>query len=627
VRDGHRSAPRRHGKTFEDLWFTLEMMAASGPGEGCCDRDCFVRIAATPGLKEFCEFYQGSHVDQRHLILNMLLSPFVDPGLRARQFIVYQLPLAGSVCRAAFCAFFCVSTGTIKARLDELRDGRVHPAPSRLAGRQGNRAVDEDTRCEVLAFFDRLATRCGERIPSAHIRREWADIVLLPTAFTRRTLFRVYLEWAHERNRARVLRGDDTVDTVSLRTLFRMWHDTPELQHIRVRHRSKMECDTCVELLERRRACNGDAYERATEQLVKHVSAALAALSAYHQLVESARLALATAEPGAAPAFGHATFDYAKALTLPRFTNPPAAFYRMQNAQVKHFAVVNDGTKEFFDYFYREADGGTGADYVVSLLDDFLSRQRPCPSKWIFHADNTASQNRNNAMLWYLCYVASTRRHGITEIEYRFLVPGHTHTRVDAGFGHIATVLKRYNIYSTRQLLEAVRGIKHHDKARLVRADAFKNFGDTLGRWLTKPVGLVKSSAGFRFQATTPWTLHYRVRSADAAVAGAAGDGVAGASRGGEWKQRSLLKPSATCSPPADLPLARLPPPGISVRKQWLLYEQVRPLIPDDEGRDELCPLPTEPRPTNLDRGYDEAIVEDALATGACMGACSTALL
>lgn len=561
--------------------------------------DCLIRGVSSPPFIDFTRSFQKQNAQQRHLSLNMLLSPSYDELRPGRQVIEYRLPYLGGVCRTAFCVLLNVSVQTVKSRLEELRRGFAFPQPHGQTDQRGHRMYDQQTHDAVKDFFLQLAARFGEMLPSTHIRSDWNDIVLLPTAFTHDIIHRIYKQWVENRNRDRIIAGQTPLKALGVTWLIHEWRTNPALQHIRIRHKSKMECDKCVLLLEKRRACNGDNLVSVSNALVKHVSLALAFLSEYHMDVDAAREAERAAGEDTRPTLGHATFDFAKALTLPSYPNPPAALYHAQNVQVRHFGVLDDGTKEFYDYLFREQDGGTGADAVINMLDDFFSQhQARQPLAWILHADNTAAQNRNNGVLHYLLYTVSTRRYGITEINLRFLIPGHTHTRVDGGFGQTLTVLRRHTLESVDKVLEVMHSILHHSHARRVRSDEFLNWVDTLDKFLKPAAGVVKTSVQFRFTADTPWVLHYQLWSDDGATAGA-------------WKQMQLLR---SVVPPADLKplLTALEPPGVPDRKQWLLYEETRQYISDPRGKDELCPLPTVPRPTTLKMTHDAAMVLEA---------------
>ena len=45
-----------------------------------------------------------------------------------------------------------------------------------------------------------------------------------------------------------------------------------------------------------------------------------------------------------------------------------------------------------------------------------------------------------------------------------------------------------------------------------------------------------------------------------------------------------------------------VPPHGLSIERQWYLYEQIRPFCPD-EDKDTVCPLPLSPKPGGSRRG------------------------
>ena len=525
---------------FEQFWDAVEIRAAAGEGSCCATGDCLIRGVSSPAFAAFTRAFQEHTARDRHLSLNMLISPSYLEDRFGRQAIEYRLPYLGRVCRTAFCVLLNISAHTIQRRLDDLGLGSVFPRPHGQTGQRGHHSYDTDTHDSVQQFFLQLAARFGEMLPSTHIRSDCNDIILLPAAFSHDIVHRIYKQWIQNRNRERVIAGQIPLKVLGVTWLIREWRSNQHLQHIRTRLKSKVECDQCVLLLEKRRAASGDSLVKVSDALVKHMSLALAMLSEYHADVDAARGAVAAAESADRPSLGHATFDFAtKALALPSYPDPPAALFHAQKVQVRHFGVLNDGAEEFYDYLYREQDGGTGADAVISLLDDFLSRHRDRqPLKWIFHVDNTSALYRNNGILHYLLFCASTQRYAVNEVHLRFVIPGHAHTRLDSGFGQMGAVLRRHVLESVNQVLEVIRSMEHHSHARRVDKDEFLNWVDTLDAFL-KPAaaGVVKSGVQFRFSAVTPWVLHYQMWSAMAPARE-------------PWQQMQLLK---TTAPPQIL--------------------------------------------------------------------------
>ena len=56
----------------------------------------------------------------------------------------------------------------------------------------------------------------------------------------------------------------------------------------------------------------------------------------------------------------------------------------------------------------------------------------------------------------------------------------------------------------------------------------------------------------------------------------------------------NLLK--APWNPDKDTLLSVVPPHGLSLERQWYLYEQIQPFCPE-EDQDSVCPLPSAPKP------------------------------
>ena len=119
-----------------------------------------------------------------------MIASYVNPDLEdgRRQHIEYRLPLVGKVCQEAFCLALSVSKFALQERIRDIKAANVFPSKHGLEERSGNHALDKSF---VVQFFLAAASRFGERIPSSHVTSDWADMLLLPTAFTEQTIHRI----------------------------------------------------------------------------------------------------------------------------------------------------------------------------------------------------------------------------------------------------------------------------------------------------------------------------------------------------------------------------------------------------------------------------------------------------
>lgn len=61
-------------------------------------------------------------------------------------------------------------------------------------------------------------------------------------------------------------------------------------------------------------------------------------------------------------------------------------------------------------------------------------------------------------------------------------------------------------------------------------------------------------------------------------------------------KEINLIKKVVDFEKQRMYPPERLMPQGLSVDRQWYLYEQIRQHIPNENDKDITCPKPTEPK-------------------------------
>ena len=76
---------------------------------------------------------------------------------------------------------------------------------------------------------------------------------------------------------------------------------------------------------------------------------------------------------------------------------------------------------------------GKGSNATVSLLHDFLEKHAVTGKVVYLQADNCIGQNKNNAVLQYLCWLVSTGRN--EEVLLSFMLAGHTKFAPDRYFG------------------------------------------------------------------------------------------------------------------------------------------------------------------------------------------------
>ena len=76
---------------------------------------------------------------------------------------------------------------------------------------------------------------------------------------------------------------------------------------------------------------------------------------------------------------------------------------------------------------------GKGANSTILYVHFYFERHRLGETKAQVHADNCGAQNKNSAFIWYYFWRVMSGLH--EEINYNFLLPGHTKFSPDWCFG------------------------------------------------------------------------------------------------------------------------------------------------------------------------------------------------
>jgi len=196
------------------------------------------------------------------------------------------------------------------------------------------------------------------------------------------------------------------------------------------------------------------------------------------------------------------------------------------------------------------------------------------------HADNCGGQNKNHFMMFYLMWRVLTDLH--KEIIISFLLVEHTKFAPDWCFGLLKRQYKQTKIGTIEDIAAAVEGSACVNFAQLVGKsdgtilvptyDWSSYFSDNVIQTYLK--GITKMHH-FRFSATHPGAVSVHNFSDDSE------------------RKINLLKDPHWRPTSTELP-ELIPPPGLSLERQWYLYQKIREFCPE-EAKDIVCPLPPTP--------------------------------
>ena len=443
----------------------------------------------------------------------------------------------------------------------------------------------------AIDFLVELGEQIGEDDEGRHGRRMLQDeggrgLRFFPASYTIAGLYRLFLGHTSQDPAAR--QAASVVSFSTFRSLFR----SKPCQHLRIRHPRSNVCDDCTmfRAFYRQHLIDESAQTSVREedhitQWQRHIQLAKEARQAYNADLRQARKTLALLRAGTLPLAGyvaHYTFDFMQSLALPQFADQTKDMYYFSLRNIHLFSIRDDGAQCQYNYLYDEGEGGKGANYVLSLLFHFLCHREHEAAAIVMHlhADNCCGQNKNNLVMQFFVLLVSLGV--LTHVEMKFLIKGHTHCSVDGGHGMIKKVWRTHDVFTIEQTARVVEMVStteglHH--AIVVSAQNFFDWDRLLSAYFRK-LPKILSFQQFEMDARRPGILRYRQHHTE------------------PWQEWCLFKkgreslPSNVSSIAAiQRHLTPLPPPGIPLKKQHVLYEKVRKYVPP-AYQDVICPRP-----------------------------------
>lgn len=276
----------------------------------------------------------------------------------------------------------------------------------------------------------------------------------------------------------------------------------------------------------------------------------------------------------------HLSFDFAQQVHYPSNPLQPGPMYFKTARKCALFGVANEGTGNQATYAIDEAMVSTkGANSVISYLHHYLENNELDSSKpLVLHADNCCGQNKNNFMIQYLSWRVCTGRTR-NNIELNFMLAGHTKFAPDQHFGTIKRLYKRTYVSSLLEIGETIENSACNNSA-VVLGDG--SHGTTivpmfdwaafLGEHYNR-VNNILTFQQFKFDSLGNVTSF---KFADIQPTAAV-----------QMVKKQL--PHATSLPTV------IPTAGLSLKRQWYLYESIREFC-KEECMDSVCPKPSRPK-------------------------------
>ena len=163
----------------------------------------------------------------------------------------------------------------------------------------------------------------------------------------------------------------------------------------------------------------------------------------------------------------HYSYDYAQQLHYPSDPNQPGPIYFKTPRKCAIFGVCCESIPRQVNFLIDEnVLTGKGANSTISYVHYFFGRHGLGEKTAEIHADNCGAQNKNSAFLWYYMWRAMSGLH--EEINYHFLLPGHTKFAPDWCFGLLKQRTRRTFISSLFDIATSVEESASVNVAELV---------------------------------------------------------------------------------------------------------------------------------------------------------------
>ncbi len=505
---------------------------------------------------------------------------------RERKRFDYRISIDRPVCKTVFLFYY----GETSKRLDRLKSyvsGKTIATPVHgNSGRTPTNAYNVHDKEKVKSFISNFTAIHGLPDPGRDVRKGKGRLrVLLPSIMSYNSVHQQYSISIKASGKY----------PIAYRTFLKIWQE--KFPHVRFNDPRSDLCMTCedfkkrlnqvaVALDENKEKKQAQIHKEALDHL-KHVKkerlfykANAKVANEYYRKLVSKRVNSKPCKPNSKNIMSHYSWDFAQQLHYPFEDQQVGPIFFKTPRKVQLFGVCSEGIPRQYNYLIDEEHFlEKNANTVISLLDHFFTNYG-LGEKWVhLTADNCVGQNKNNALLQYLMYRVLTGLHD--KIELSFLIVGHTKFSPDGYFGLIKRHYRRSQVYTYDQLSDIVESSSkngHNVCVRVSKSIPSPIFYRDWSSWLSQYFATFKGISNYH---------HFRFEKNNMSI-------LVKERKDSEKIKVELIKkkfPFSKNRPPRKLP-KQLFPKGLSLKRQWYLYDQIRCHIPYESDKNQTCPKP-----------------------------------
>ena len=491
------------------------------------------------------------------------------------------------VCRIAFQFIHNISNMKLNEVMKWFKENGLTPRQKKSGGRREKNSLCHDDIVRVVTFIKNYAEDHAISLPGRVAGQKNFSVRLLPTNTTKNAVFHLYKD-------AMTMMGLRAVKKSSWYSLWRQL--TP---HIVI---TKPMSDLCWECQKN----HADIYLGSNLPVVvknaklrkqmDHLDKVDRERALYKDMVISSKqvvcdipdnnnIQLSENAPCSKDIAMHYSFDFAQQVHYPSNPFQPGPMYFKTARKCGLFGINCEAIPQQVNYLVDEgACESKGANAVISYLHHFLANYGLGECDLFLHCDNCTGQNKNNCMMWYLAWRVCTGLH--RTVSLNFLIAGHTKFAPDWCFGLVKQKFRRTRVSCLNDIANVVTASTPSgcNKAQIVATED-GHVSVEIYDWQTflkqyfKSIPSLLTYHHFYFDSLCKGVVKVREYCDSEAI--------------------SLNLVNKTGTLPrvaADLPTV-IPSPGLSLTRQWYLFDQIRDFC-SFESRDVTCPLPLDPIPS-----------------------------